>query len=310
MRPLRALVIYIAVVFIGGALFAPWLCRAAQLFEHSFPRIAGVPFHRFLDRSILIFALAGLWPLLRSLGATSWRDIGIIPPYCQWTRLFGGLLPGFFSLAAVAAVAIASGGRGVVHDQEAHRIVAIIFSAIGTAVVVATLEEILFRGGIFGGLRRMLYWPFALLISSAVYALAHFLQRVELAGPVLWSSGLALLPHKLGGFADFHALVPGFFNLTLAGVLLGLAYQRTGNLYFSIGLHAGWIFWLQIYGQLTTQPQQVAIWFWGGSKMTDGWLCFFALAATLVVFKFLPLDQRRPHFTIPNRSSSSSFSSS
>ena len=304
MRPLRALVIYIAVVFIGGALFAPWLCRGAQLFAHWFPKIASFPFHRFLDRSFLIFALAGLWPLLRSFGATSWRDIGIIPPYGQSNKLFGGLLLGFFSLAAVA---IGFGGRGVVHDQEAHRIVGIILSAIGTAIVVAALEEILFRGGIFGGLRRVLYWPFALLISSAVYALVHFLQRAELAGPVVWSSGLALLPHKLGGFADLHAIVPGFFNLTLAGALLGLAYQRTGNLYFSIGLHAGWIFWLQIYGQLTTQPPQTAIWFWGGGKMIDGWLAFLALAATLAVFKFLPLDQRRPHFTIPSRSSPSSF---
>ena len=103
----------------------------------------------------------------------------------------------------------------------------------------------------------------------------------------------------LGGFADFHALVPGFFNLTLAGVLLGLAYQRTGNLYFSIGLHAGWIFWLKIYGAVHHRAPRTAIWFWGGGKMIDGWLAFFALAATLVVFKFLPLDQRRPHFTIP-----------
>ena len=55
----------------------------------------------------------------------------------------------------------------------------------------------------------------------------------------------------LAGFADFHALVPGFFSLTLAGILLGLAYQRTGNLYFSIGLHAGWIFWLKTYGAFT-----------------------------------------------------------
>jgi len=310
MRPLRALVIYIAVVFIGGALLAPWPYRLAQSFEHLAPQIANAPFHRFLDRSFLIFALAGLWPVLRSLGVTSWRDIGIVPPYGQGKKLFGGLLLGFFSLAAVAGFAIGFGGRGMVQDLAAHKVVGIVFSAILTAVVVATLEEILFRGGIFGGLRRVLYWPFALLISSLIYALVHFLQPVQLTGPVVWSSGLVLLPQKLGGFTDFHALVPGFFSLTLAGVLLGLAYQRTGNLYFSIGLHAGWIFWRTIYSQLTVQVPQTATWLWGTGKMTDGWLAFFALAATLVVFKFLPLDQRRPHFTIPSHSSSSSFSSS
>ena len=310
MRPLRALVIYIAMVFIGGALLAPWLYRLAQSFEHFIPQIANAPFHRFLDRSFLIFALAGLWPVLRSLGAASWRDIGVVSPYGQSKKLLGGLLLGFFSLAAVAGIAIGFGGRGMVHDLPPHKVVGIVFGAIATAVVVATLEEILFRGGIFGGLRRVLYWPFALLISSLIYALVHFLQTAESSWSIGWSSGLALLPRMLGGFADFHALVPGFFSLTLAGVLLGLAYQRTGNLYFSIGLHAGWIFWLRIYSQLTVQVPQTATWFWGTGKMTDGWLAFFALAATLVVFKFLPLDQRRPHFTIPSHSSSSSFSSS
>ncbi len=249
MRPLRALIIYILAVFIGGALVAPWLWQLAQLGAPAFPHLAHAPFHRFLDRSFLVIALAGLWPLLRALGAGSWPDVGIVPPYGHFKKFFGGLLLGFLTLAIVAVVAVEFGGRALAQDLTAHVMVGGISSAVATAAVVAPLEEILFRGGVFGGLRRMLYWPFALLISSAIYALVHFLQRVELAGPVVWSSGLVLLPQMLGGFADFQALVPGFFSLTLAGVLLGLAYQRTGNLYFSIGLHAGWIFWLKIYGQ-------------------------------------------------------------
>ncbi len=299
MRPFRALIFYIAVVFIGGALLAPWLYQLAQLFASSLPKVANAPFHRFLDRSFLILALAGLWPLLRSLGATSWRDIGLVPPAGQWRKLFGGLLLGFFSLAAVAAITFGFGGRGISYDFGAHRIVGVVFSAVGTAAIVATLEEILFRGGIFGGLRRVFHWPFALLISSAIYALVHFLKRVELTDPVVWNSGLLLLPQKLGGFVDLHALMPGFFNLTLVGVLLGLAYQRTGNLYFSIGLHAGWIFWLKTYGAFTADSPRAAIWFWGSGRMIDGWLAFLVLVSTLLMFKFLPLDQRRPHYAIP-----------
>jgi membrane protease YdiL (CAAX protease family) len=299
MRPLRALLIYIVVIFIGGALLAPWLYRLAQLFQQPFPQVANIPFHRFLDRSFMLIALAGVWPVVRSLGATSWRDIGLVPPYGQWKKLFGGLLLGFLTLAAVAGIAIACGPRCFAPGMGAHKIVAAVFGATATAVLVGVLEEILFRGGIFGGLRRVLYWPFALLISSAIYAIVHFLQRAEFAGPVVWSSGLVLLPQTLGGFVDFHALVPGFFNLTLAGVLLGLAYQRTGNLYFSIGLHAGWIFCLKVYSDLTADSPGAAIWFWGTGKMIDGWLAFFALAITLAVFKFLPLDQRHPHYSIP-----------
>lgn len=299
MRPLLALVIYFIVVFVGGALLAPWLYWFAQHAAHGFPKICGAPFHRFADRSFLILALAGLWPLLRALGAKSAGDLGIVPPYGQSRKFSGGLALGFFSLAVVAGIALGFGGRVFAQNLTAHKIVGTIFSALATAAIVATLEEILFRGGIFGGLRRVIYWPAALVVSSAIYALTHFLQRSELAGSVAWNSGLVLLPQILAGFADFHALVPGFFNLTLAGILLGLAYQRTGNLYFSIGLHAGWVFWLKTYGAFTADAPNAAVWFWGTGKMIDGWLAFFILAFMLFLFKFLPLEKRSP-FTIPS----------
>ncbi len=298
MRPLWALVIYIVVVFFGGALLAPWLYWLAQDFAHSVPKFAGAPFHRFLDRSFLILALAGVWPLLRALGAKSPRETGLVPPYGQSKKLFGGLLLGFVSLAVVAGIVLVSGGRALAANAPAGKIIGTVLGAAGTAAVVATLEEILFRGGVFGGLRRMLYWPLALGLSSLIYALVHFLHRADFTGVVAWYSGLELLPRLLAGFADFHALVPGFFSLTLAGVLLGLAYQRTGNLYFSIGLHAGWIFWLKIFGAFTADVPQTAAWFWGTGKMIDGWLAFIVLALTLAVSSRLPVLNQRPAFTI------------
>lgn len=298
MRPLWALVIYIVAVFFGGALLAPWLYWLAQHFAQLVPKLANAPFHRFMDRSFLILALAGVWPLLRALGAKSPRETGLVPPYGQSKKLFGGLLLGFISLAVVAGIALLSGGRGLAAGASAGKIAGTILGAAGTAAVVATLEEILFRGGVFGGLRRMFYWPLALVLSSLVYALVHFLQRADLTGAIAWHSGLELLPRMLGGFANVHALVPGFFSLTLAGVLLGLAYQRTGNLYFSIGLHAGWIFWLKIFGAFTVDVPQTAAWFWGTGKMIDGWLAFLVLGTTLAVFNHLPVLNKRQAFTI------------
>jgi membrane protease YdiL (CAAX protease family) len=299
MRPFRALLIYLVVVFIGGALLAPWLCWLAQSCAQSIPKIAGAPFHRFVDRALLILALAGLWPLLRAFGATSLREVGLTLPYGQSKKLFGGLLLGFFSLAIVAGMAVGFGDRVFVQNLTPHKIVGTIFGGIATAAIVATLEEILFRGGIFGGLRKVIYWPIALIVSSMIYALVHFLQRAEITGAIHWNSGLILLPRMLSGFVDFRALVPGFFNLTLAGILLGLAYQRTGNLYFSIGLHAGWIFWLKTYSAFTADAPRAATCLWGSGKMIDGWLAFFVLFFILLIFKFLPLGEKRRPFQIP-----------
>jgi membrane protease YdiL (CAAX protease family) len=292
MRPLRALVIYIAVVFVGGALLAPWLYELAQLFASTFPRLAASPFHRFVNRSLLVLALAGLWPLLRNLGATSWRELGLVRAAGQWGKLSGGFVLGFISLALVAAITLAAGGRAPASHLSASIVAQRMLSAALTAVVVAVLEEILFRGGVFGGLRRVFHWSFALVLSSLIYAIMHFFARTQEPATVHWTSGFGQLALMLRGFTNWQQIVPGFLNLTLAGLLLGLAYQRTGNLYFSIGLHGGWIFWLKTYGALTTEAPRANSWLWGTEKMIDGWLALGVLALALTVFTRLPVARK------------------
>lgn len=291
MRPVRSLLIYVIVVFLGGALLAPWLYWLTQ---SALPgsHLAASPFHRYVDRSLLAIALIGIWPLLRSLGATSWRDVGLVKARGQWHRLAAGFALGFGSLACVAIMVLAAHGRQFNPNLTGKELVEKIAGAAVTAIVVALLEELLFRGAIFGALRKTWDWRAALIVSSMIYAIVHFLSRVDLAGPVTWSSGLELLPRKLEGFGDLKRVIPGFFNLTLAGILLGLAYQRTGNLYCSIGLHAGWIFWLKTYGTLTTAVAGSNIWLWGTNKMIDGWLALLVLAMAFLILTRLTLTKR------------------
>jgi membrane protease YdiL (CAAX protease family) len=289
MRPLRTLLIYLAFVFIGGALLAPWLYWAAQWAAPHAPwlkNLAASPFHRFEDRAFLLCALAGLWPLLRRLGGVSWHELGVVRPAAGWRKALAGFLLGLVSLALVIGLALVFGGRELNHGLSGAGLGRKLAGAAFTAVVVAVMEEILFRGGIFGGLRRVFDWKFALGLSSAAYALVHFLEGAELPGDVTWTSGLKLLPLMLRGFTEVHALVPGFFSLTLAGGLLALAYQRTGSLNYSIGLHAGWVFCIKISGVLTTAPAAGA-WFWGTGKLFDGWLAFLVLMAMAPVFSRL-----------------------
>jgi hypothetical protein len=66
--------------------------------------------------------------------------------------------------------------------------------------------------------------------------------------------------------------------------MLALAYQRTGNLYFSIGLHAGWIFWLKSFGFLTRATAGANAWFWGTSRLIDGWAALIMLGLAYCLF--------------------------
>jgi uncharacterized protein len=292
MRPLRALLIYIIAVFIGGALLAPplyWLVHwSAQTFPHLVSeKIADAPFHRYVNRCLLGIALIGLWPLVKNLGLGSPAEVGLVKPYGQTKKLGGGFLLGFISLAVVAVLAFALHARQINPKLSHGQIVERLLSAAGTAIIIATLEELLFRGALFGALRKVFHWVFALVLSSMFYAVMHYLESPRDSETVTWLSGLQLLPLMLGNLANFHAMVPGFFNLTLAGLLLGWAYQRTSNLYFSIGLHMGWIFWVKAYAILTTLTPGADPWWWGTGRMAvvNGWVALPVLVVTLFVFR-------------------------
>ncbi len=76
-----------------------------------------------------------------------------------------------------------------------------------------------------------------------------------------------------GNVPAWAAFYPGVFDAVYYSRdrVLRWAYQRTGALYFSIGLHAGWIFWLKSY-KLVTQPAVGAnSTLWGTDNLIDGW---------------------------------------
>src|ERR1041385_1972942 len=172
MRPLRALAIYLAVVFLGGALLAPWLYWLLQSTAPS-STLASAPFHRYVHRALLGLALIGLWPLLKSLGLTSPRDIGLVRPVGQGKNFGGGFLLGFISLATVAGIAVLCGARQWNDRIAVGKLIEKLLGAAIAAILVATLEEILFRGALFGSLRKVFHWLFALLVSSMIYAIVH-----------------------------------------------------------------------------------------------------------------------------------------
>ncbi len=280
MRPISLFSIYFTFTFLGAALFAPWIYKFVQAATNqagAFQQLAHQPFHRYVNRSLLLLALVGLWPFLRSLGIRSWKDLGFAPVQLHWRRGVTGFFVGFWSMAALALLAIFFGARRLDFGNAGAGLIGDLLGATLTAAVVAILEETLFRGALFGALRKNHPWPFALVASSALYALLHFFAKATSPVTVMWSSGFLTLSSMLRGFVEFQLLVPGFFNLLIAGAILALAYQRTGNLYFSIGLHAGWIFWLRSYRLLTKKIPGTDSWFWGGREMMDGWLATIVL---------------------------------
>lgn len=295
MRPLRVIAVYIVAIFGGGALLAPWLYWLVKPLVGGFPSIAHAPFHRFVDRALLGLALIGLWPLLRAFDMMSLRDVGIVRPAGHWKAFAGGVLLGLLSLAIVAVFALATGAREVNAKLSEAQVFNKCLGALVGAMVVATLEEILFRGALFGALRRAYHWVFALVLSSAIYALMHFVKSAKDPTTVTWLSGLQLLPRMFTNMGNLNAIVPALFTLTIAGLLLGWAYQITSNLSFSVGLHAGWIFSIKVLSIVTHATPDANAGWWGSGRMAivNGWLALPVVALTLLIFMRLNLARNR-----------------
>jgi len=286
MRPIWTVLLYVMAVFVVGALLAPWLYWGTQaLASHHafFQTFAHQPFHRFISRSVLGTALAGLWPVARYSRIQGWREAGLWRAPQSWRHLLHGAFLGFASLATIAFLAIAFEVRKWNALISARHMEESIWHALLAAIVVAFLEEIMFRGVLFTALRKGHTRLTALFASSVIYAVVHFFKVVPWHEPVAWYSGLQVLAQMMQGFVDPQMLVPQFFVLLLVGIILALGFEKTGALWFSIGAHAGWIFWLKIYGVLTVENSSRLLSFWGTSRLTDGWFAALVLLGLALI---------------------------
>lgn len=241
-RPLIAVLVFLAAAFLGGSLLTPW----AWLAVHGEPPLLPSlqihdDFWRYLHRCVVGLAVLGLWPLSRATGLSSWPAVGMRRRPGWARRLWLGVAAGVGSFAFLGVVATAllplrwADPSGV--DWGTH-----LLDAAVAMVVVSLVEELIHRGVLFGALRRALDWRLAAACSSALFSLSHFLDaRPPNPEPVGWLSGLLLLPEMASPIWGDAAGSIRFLTLFSAGMVLCAVYRRTGDLYGSMGVHAGWI---------------------------------------------------------------------
>jgi uncharacterized protein len=278
---------YIVAVFVGGALVAPWLFYLADALGRYFPQLqllAGHPFHRYVNRGILFLTFSSLWALASWLRMRSWAALGLVRPPSSARGIAAGLAIGLGALALAAGAHFAAGARDWNWTRTAGGALGCLLRAGLAGAWVSVVEEIVFRGLLFGGLRQALPWPAALTLSSLFYSLVHFFARPASPAEVDWMSGLTTLGEMLQGWFDGRNLLPTAASLFLTGLVFGFAYHRTGSLAFPIGLHAGWVVGLKLYAYLTCAAPVADSRFWGSGKLLDGWWMFAVVGALFLVW--------------------------
>lgn len=268
------LVGYLAGVLVLGALLAPlvvalggWFVvtfegsalRGNAIFADVYRSVERSPFTRFFDRAVLVAALVLLWPALCLLRRRGKLEMGLEKNSSRLVHYAFG-----FCLAAGGLLTL---GYGLVEagmfvpDIDSRGLAGVWISVMITALVVAALEEFLFRGGMLALLLRSIGPRSALLVVSALFAVVHFLEAPEefsiARDDVLWSSGLVLLGKMLGHLTDVKVVVAELLLLFLVGAVLASVRLRSRSLWMPMGLHAGWVFGVQIFSALTDPSRRL-----------------------------------------------------
>jgi len=203
---------------------------------------------RYFSRSLLISALVLLpfllWRLRRMHGGCAANLLNLRRTGWQ-ESLVQVLTGGFIAGGILWGLVIFLGAIGVFVPTGKSLPFGGILSEILVPTVAAPLvEEFVFRGLLLGLWLRSSRSLAACIGTSLVFAFLHFLAPPEgyvIADPQAPTAGFALLGAIIFHFADLRFFVTDFATLFLVGLILAWARVRTGGLWFSIGLHAGWV---------------------------------------------------------------------
>lgn len=247
------------------------------------------PFHRIGDRIAMLALFVGLVLLARKLKLADRTALGYGLSRAAFLREAGlGLAAGVASMLGVVAI---MAGLGLLDFSRALALTGsgwalLILKRLGSGLAVGLIEETFIRGAMFTAISRESGARVALVITSVLYAISHFIAAYHIpddqVGP--WS-GVTQLAGSFQAFAAPGHIIDAFLALLAVGVVLAAIRTVTGNIALSLGLHAGWV-WVMLVTRSISQPAQGAALGFLLSEH-DGFVGWLVLGWTLLIGPFL-----------------------
>lgn len=232
---------------------------------------------RVMGRLAQLFILLGLWPFLKWCHLDRPAALGFGIPRRAFVRsiILGWALGVLILLLLIAALLVL--GIRVPDMPEQHWLLVLLQKSAGVLIsglLIGLLEETFFRGALFGAIRQRDGLRSAVVWSALLYALLHFMKPHALPEGVVfdWSGTWSMFIHVFTGVGQWRHL-SSIVALFMVGVFLALVRQRTGHIGWDIGLHAGWVFVIQVSRRFTDGDDNAALAFLTGDyDGVIGWL--------------------------------------
>ena len=275
MKSYQRLFIFGLLVLALTAVLSPWAAAAWEQFITGRSDWADYryPFSRIFNRFFMISGVILFFVCRRLLKLGSLKEVGLFPRTHAARDVSLGAALAIASMVVLTLLMSLTDAFTPFFRLSASETLARCGRALLAAVSVAFVEEIFFRGIIFKGLLEDMRPVRAYLLANLFFSAIHFVQPADeqvLSG----IEPLAGFRHLIGSFGPFlnPELLPGFFGLFLIGTVLCYAFQRTGTLYMSMGLHAGWILSLKTFGVFGRYAREDLGWMYGSTdpKVVSG----------------------------------------
>ena len=244
------------------------------------------PFPRIFDRTVMATLLIAMLFAARDLNLASLLSRGFThPARPSIVRAIRGFVVAMIAIAILFGLALAVGGGGVGNHEAAAALIPKYFLS---AIAIAFIEEAFFRAFLLRGMAGDFGNRIALIASAAIYAVAHLVRspaRFYVTGYEP-AAGLVTLAHSIDQFTNPAIAIPTLIGLFLLGVVLGEAYLLTGSVYFSIGLHCGFVLGAKLWPKIILNRAAIPWWIAGGGAIPlvaggAAWVIAIAIFATL-----------------------------
>ena len=293
MYALFVFILLFACVLLAGAVLAyPVHALLSLWLEPDFERVA--------NRTVLGLGILTLLALFRKFGFRSWQDIGFpsqSPMF--WKDALKGFGAGLLIMGPVVAGLLLSQNRvpDLQWDWSLPSIAILLVTALISGVAVALIEETFFRGVLLTAVFRHGTASLAVVSTSVLYALVHFLQPEVHINPdtLNWASGFVLLSDAFAFLYSPLQVFDSFLALLAAGLLLALIRVRSNRLALCIGVHTGWVFAIKAFKRVTDTNGDSAYAFLAGTyDQVIGYLAvvFLVLAIALYLGTSRPAGEK------------------
>lgn len=282
MPALLIFIVYFTTALIGGAVLAyPMHILLTNWFELDFESVS--------NRCVLVTAIVLFVVLFRKFGFDSWREIGFSTnKKVFWKDILKGLGLGILIMSPVIAGLLITENRIIDtgFSWSFNNLFSLLIKAAAAGLLIALVEETLFRGAMLTAFQRQNSVWFAVISTSLLYALVHFLQPEIDQNPntLNWLSGFSVLINAFLPLLTPMHYIDSFIALFLAGVLLAIIKTQTNRLALCIGIHVAWVIIIKMLKRATNPNYNSEYAFLTGSyDKVIGYLAAICITIAIVI---------------------------